>query len=82
MKNFIILLYFMVLPSLTYAGLVMKGSKGGDSIERLDPKIALNEMKAINEFVEKLMKEQAYIYSDGMRVKKAQFEEACQSLSE
>ncbi|WP_408096848.1 hypothetical protein ACJVC5_17555 [Peredibacter sp. HCB2-198] len=49
---------------------------------QLDPRIALNEMKAINEFVEKLMKEQAYIYSDGMRVKKAQFEEACQSLSE
>lgn len=49
---------------------------------QIDPRIALNEMKAINEFVEKLMKEQAYIYSDGMRVKKAQFEEACQSLSE
>ncbi|WPU63831.1 gluzincin family metallopeptidase [Peredibacter starrii] len=49
---------------------------------QMDPRIALNEMKAINEFVEKLMKEQAYIYSDGMRVKKAQFEEACQSLSE
>lgn len=47
-----------------------------------DPRIALNEMKAINEFVEKIMKEQAYIYSDGMKIKKAQFEEACQSLSE
>lgn len=47
---------------------------------QMDPRIALDEMKAINEFTEKLMKEQAYIYTDGMKDKKAQFEEACKSL--
>lgn len=48
---------------------------------QMDPRIALDEMKAINEFTEKLMKEQAYIYTDGMKEKKAEFEEACKSLS-
>lgn len=48
---------------------------------QIDPRIALEEMKAINEFTEKLMKEQAYIYTDGMKDKKAQFEEACKSLA-
>lgn len=47
---------------------------------QLDPRIALDEMKAINEFTEKLMKEQAYIYTDGMKEKKSQFEQACKSM--
>lgn len=47
---------------------------------QMDPRIALDEMKAINEFTEKLMKEQAYIYTDGMKGKKSEFEEACKSL--
>lgn len=47
---------------------------------QLDPRIALEEMKAINEFTEKLMSEQAYVYSDGMRVRRAKFEEACSSM--
>ncbi len=48
----------------------------------LDPKIALDEMKAVNTFIEKLMREQAYIYSNGIRLKEAQFEEACISVNE
>jgi hypothetical protein len=47
---------------------------------QLDPRIALDEMKAINDFTEKLMKEQAYIYTDGMKARKGQFEEACASM--
>lgn len=47
---------------------------------QMDPRIALDEMKAINEFTEKLMKEQAYIYTDGMKARKAKFDEACSSM--
>lgn len=43
----------------------------------LDPRIALNEMKSINAFTERLMKEQAYVFSDTMKARKASFEEAC-----
>lgn len=47
---------------------------------QLDPRVALEEMKAINQFSEKLMKEQAYFYTDGLKNRKAKFDEACMDV--
>jgi hypothetical protein len=49
---------------------------------QMDPRIALDEMKAVNQFAENLMKEQAYIYTDGLKAKKAKFDEACHALED
>lgn len=46
---------------------------------QLEPRIALEEVKSIHGFIEKIMNEQAYLYTNGIKVKKAKFEEACAS---
>ena len=46
----------------------------------LDPQIALKELEAINKFMEKIMTEQAYLYSNGLRAKERKIEEACAGI--
>ena len=43
----------------------------------LDPEIALKELEAINTFVEKIMKEQSYLFTNDMKEKQLKIEEAC-----
>lgn len=48
----------------------------------LNPEIALDQLSADNRFFEKLMKEQAYLFSSGLKAKKLKVEEACAGISE
>lgn len=45
-----------------------------------DPEVALNQLSADNKFFEKLMREQAYLFSSGLKEKKLKVEEACSGL--
>lgn len=46
----------------------------------IDPEIALRELSSINRFIEKIMTEQAYLYTNGLKDKKRKIEEACAGI--
>ncbi|MES2528701.1 MAG: hypothetical protein V4598_16575 [Bdellovibrionota bacterium] len=46
----------------------------------IDPEIALRELTSINAFVERIMTEQAYLYTNGLKGKQRKIEEACAGI--
>jgi hypothetical protein len=46
----------------------------------LDPEIALKELESINAFVERIMKEQSYLFTNGLKSKQRKIEEACAGI--